>query len=120
MPTTVTVSWDEPLAHYGIDPKAIEQALAEHTRHYVLNDPEFRAHVVDSIKASGAKVSDEAIADALKHELIHFLKSKVQPLKDELNAVVKDFDYMEKAHASDYAARRKKELLAKLSDLNSL
>ena len=120
MPTTVTVSWDEPLSHLGIDEKTVERAIAENVRHYVLNDPEFRGHVVEVIKASGAQVADSAIADSLKHELIHFLRAKVQPLKDELNAVVKDFDNLERTHASDYAARRKKEIIAKLSDLNSL
>lgn len=116
MPTTVTLSWDE----LPIDQALLKDAIAHSVRGQLLEHAEFKAAIVEAIRNTGTDTISKAVAESVNHDLIHFMRSKIQPLKDELNAVVKDFDHMERAHASDYAARRKKELLAKLHDLNSL
>lgn len=116
MPTTVNLSWDS----LPIDEQLLKDAITNGVRGQLLNDEAFRAVIAEAIRNTGADVVTKAVAESVNHDLIQFMKAKIQPLKDELNAVVKDYDYIEKAHASEYAARRKKELLAKLSQLNSL
>lgn len=116
MQTTVTLSWDE----LPIDQALLREAIAHGVRGQLLDNQEFRSAIEEAIRNTGPEAVSKAVAETVNHDLIHFMKSKLQPLKDELNAVIKDFDYMERSHASEYAARRKKELLAKLHDLNSL
>jgi hypothetical protein len=71
-------------------------------REFILHDPDMRAALVQVIERSANAVA--------KGSVLH-------PVKEELQKVVKDFQFFIQAHGSEYAMRRLQELLATLEKL---
>jgi len=116
--------------------KALERALADNAlldriRGYIQSEPDFR-EVVERVSHEAAKevlngVRDFILGDpefrsvlgqALERSASAVAKGAVfHPAKEELQKVVKDFQFFIQAHGSEYAVRRLKELLATLETL---
>jgi hypothetical protein len=71
-------------------------------RDFILGDTEFRSALVQAIERSASAVAKGAV---------------LHPAKEELQKVLKDYQFFIQAHGSEYATRRLKELLATLEKL---
>lgn len=113
--TKVTLTWEEPLNHL------LDDALKNVVKDHLLSDPDtaklMKTAVIDTAGQLSA-IAKEVVAGAMKEDLFKKLGDNNAALKAELNKVLADFQYFQKAHASDYAIRRFNEVTKRLEELS--
>lgn len=118
--STVTVTWNEPLSHYGIKPEMVEEAVKRGVREHLLEDAEFRGIVREAIASTAKTMPAEALVQAVKKAVVGALGDKITAQKTELLQCLRDFQNFKTAHASEYADRRFKELLKRIDELDAM